>query len=253
MDLFAKATKIAPKATGKAKTDKKEIAIAGIQSLAEIKAMMTSLEAAAKTIETEIKTAGFAEFLAMETTVRPESFKGTDGLATASVEMRKRGTNSALNGDECNVLEQLGLKPFKQVITTEMFGINPVFAADKTLMGKVSKALEKIVPEGFIVLQEEASKMVVDDTLLDAAFKLVDEDKRKVALEIVTTMALKPKLDAEYDMSKLFDNVKAYLEPVGEEVVEAPVAKVDPVVALEAEGAALVAAGKKSRKAKTTA
>lgn len=251
MSLFDKATKIAPKSTGKAKTDKKEIAIAGIQALAEIKAMMASLEAASKTIETEIKAAGFQEFLDMDTVVRPESFKGIDGLASASVEMRKRGTNSSLNEDECNVLEQLGLTPFKQIVTTEMFGINPIFAVDTTLMGKVSKALEKIVPEGFIVLQEESSKMVVNDELLDAAFKLKDGDKRKVALEIVTTMALKPKLNAEYDMKGLFNAIKLYLEPESEEIVEAPVVKIDPVVVLEAEGAALIT--KKPRKIKIAA
>jgi len=248
MNLFEKATKVPAKATGKAKTDKQEIAIAGIESLAQIKAMMANLEAVAKTLETDIKAAGFQEFLDMETNVRPESFKGIDGLASASVEMRKRGTNSALNEDECSVLKQLGLSPFKQIVTTEMFGINPEFAKDKVLMTKVSKALEKIVPEGFIVLQEEVSKMVVDDNLIDAAFKMKDADKRKVALEIVTTMALKPKLSADYDMSKLSADVDALLKPAAEEVVEA-----NPVAKLEAEGVDLISKAKSVRKTKAAA
>lgn len=221
MSIFAKATKIAAKPAAAKKT-KQEIAIAGIQSLAEIKAMMTSLAAAAATIEGEIKEAGFTEFLNMETAVRPESFKGVDGQATCSVEMRQRGTNSALNADEVAILEGLGLTPHKQVITTEMFGINPAFAADEKLMAKVSKALEKIVPEGFIVLQEEVSKMVVNDKLLDAAFKL--EEGREEALRIVTTMALKPKLNAEYDMENLATAVSSYLAP--EEVEAEGVAEI---------------------------
>lgn len=244
MSLFAKATVISAKTTGKAKNDRKEIALAGIQTLAEIEAMLKSLEAAKATIASEIKSAGFAEFLDMETTTCPESFKGIDGEATCSVEMRKRGTNSALNDDEVDVLEKLGLKPFKQIVTQQMFGINPVFAADEALMNKVSKALEKIVPEGFIVLQEEASKMVVNDELLDAAFKMCDPDARKAALEIVTTMALKPKLNAEYDMSKLVENVNSFLNPADEEIV---VVTPD-VSALEAEGAALIAKPKRAVK-----
>ena len=219
MSIFAKAKAVTTTKPAAGKKTKQEIAIAGVQNLAEIKAMMASLEAMAATLEGEIKEAGFSEFLDMETKIRPESFKGIDGQASASVEMRKRGTNSALNADEVATLEAFGLTPFKQVITTEMFGINPAYAGDEKLMEKVSKAIEKIVPEDFIVLQEEKSKMVVNDELLDAAFKLAG-DKRETALRIVTTMALKPKLNADYDMSKLQANVLAMLAPIEEEAGE---------------------------------
>jgi hypothetical protein len=233
MSIFAKAAKVSAKPTAKAKATKQEIALAGIQSLAEVEAMIKNLEAVKSTLATEIKEAGFSEFLAMETNVRPESFKGVDGMATCSVEMRKRGTNSALNADELEVLESLGLTAFKQVVTTEMFGINPKYAGDEKLMEKVSKALEKIVPEDFIVLQEEVSKMVVSDELMDAAFKLEGE-ARQTALRIVTTMALKPKLNAEYPMEALQTNVASYLVPETDEVAE-----------LEAEGVAEIAKSKK--------
>lgn len=211
MSLFKNAKQIAAKPTAAAKKTKQEIALAGVQSLAELKAMIASLEAAAKTIEGEVKEAGFGEFLAMETQVRPESFKGVDGQASCSVEMRKRGTNSALNADEVAVLEELGLTPFKQVITTEMFGINPAYAGDEKLMDRVSKALEKVagLPADFIVQQAEVSKLVVDDNLLDEAFKLTEG--REEALRIVTTMALKPKLNADYDMNNLSAAVASYL------------------------------------------
>jgi hypothetical protein len=216
MSIFAKAKAVPATKTAAAKKTKLEVAIDGIQNLAEIKAMMASLTAVAATLEGEIKEAGFNEFLDMETQSRPESFKGIDGLATCSVEMRKRGTNSALNADEVAVLEGFGLKPFKQIVTTEMYGINPAFAADEKLMNKVSKALEKIVPEGFIIKQEEVSKLVVDDNLLDAAFKM-EGDNRPEALRIVTTMALKPKLNAEYDMTTLHANVSALISTVEEQ------------------------------------
>jgi len=220
MSIFAKAKAVTAKPTAAAKKTKAEIEISGIMKLAEMKAMIASLEAASKTLEGEIKSAGFAEFLNMPGSVRPESFKGVDGQASCSVEMRKRGTNSALNEAEVAVLESLGLFPFSQVITTEMFGINPIYAANEKLMEKVSKALEKIVPEDFIVLQEGVSKKVVDDALCDAAFKMTGKD-RATAVAMVTTMALKPKLDAGYDMSNLSSNVSSYMSAESEEVSEA--------------------------------
>jgi hypothetical protein len=218
--IFAKA-KAVPAAKTAAKKTKLEIAMEGVQSLAEIKAMIDSLAATAATLEADIKANGFQEFLNMETNVRPESFKGIDGEATCSVEMRKRGTNSALNEDEIKVLETCGLTPFKQIVTTEMFGINPKYAGDEKLMDKVSAAISKFVPEDFIVLQEERSKMVVDDACLDGAFKLTDAAQRKTALSICTTMALKPRLNAEYDMTKLAANVGALVNTTNDDIEEA--------------------------------
>ena len=220
MSLFKNAKAVTAKPTAAAKKNKQEINISGILQLAEMKAMIASLEAAAKTLEGEIKENGFAEFLKMEGAVRPESFKGIDGQASCSVEMRKRGTNSALNESEVAVLEGLGLKPFTQVITTEMFGINPAYASDEKLMDKVSKSLEKIVPEDFFVLQEGVSKKVVDDALCDAAFQLKGPS-RADAVRLVTTMALKPKLDAGYNMTSLASTVAGYLSNESEEVAEA--------------------------------
>lgn len=207
--LFAKAKTLDKPATAKAKQDKQEINIAKLQQLCEIKALMQTLEGACKTLESEVKTAGFDAFIAMNTVGRPESFRGIDGLASASVEMRKRGTNSALNEDECKLLREHGIEPFEQEITKQLFAINPKYAEDESLLAKVEKALSKIVPEDFIVQQEGVTKFVVTDEMLDTAFK----KRNKEVLQITTTMALKPKLDEAYPMSQLFDNVKAIVQP----------------------------------------
>lgn len=211
MVSFAKAKVIEAKPTGKAKQDKLEVPVASLQKMAEIKALMQSLEGAYKSLEGQVKAAGFDAFLALETTTRPDSFRGIDGMASASIEMRKRGTNSALNEDEVKVLEALGITPFKQVITTEMFGINPAYAGDEKLMARVEAALNKIggLPEDFIVQQAEVSKLVVTEEMMNAAFAKRD----RAAIEIVTTMATKPKLNDGYPMEALFDNVKEIVQP----------------------------------------
>lgn len=209
--LFAKAKTLESKPTAKAKQEKLEVPVANLQKMAEIKTLMQSLEGAYKSLEGEVKAAGFDAFLALETTTRPESFRGTDGMASASIEMRKRGTNSALNEDEVKVLEALGITPFKQVIMTEMFGINPAYASDAKLMARVEAALTKIagLPEDFIVKQEEVAKLVVTEEMMNAAFAKRD----RAAIEIVTTMATKPKLNDGYPMEQLFDNVKEIVQP----------------------------------------
>lgn len=252
MSLFAKAKTLETKAVKPKGSNKTEIAMAGVQSLAEVQAMMKSLAAIAKTMETDIKEAGFGHFLEMDTKVRPESFKAIDGDATSSVQMRKRGANSPLNEDQVEVLQKIGLTPKKDVVQIELFGINPVYAKDVKMMDKVSKALEKIVPEDFFVHQQEVSKEVVDDALLDAAFALKHgSNDRKIALQLCTTMALAPRLNEDYDMSKLAENVTKLLAVDEEQIVE-----------MEAAGAAIIksetpaateAPVKRARKAKVAA
>lgn len=213
--LFAKAGKLEKPKTPRAKKERDEVPMAQLQSLCEIKALIQSLTATAATLETEIKDAGFEHFMELETNTRPESFRGTDGLASASIEMRKRSTNSPLNEDEVKVLEAHKVTPHKQVITTGLFAINPAYAADQTLLAKVEKALAKVVPEDFIVQQEEVAKLVVTDEMLDAAFKrrAAEPKVARVLIELMTVMAIKPKLAAEYPMEKLIDNVKAIVQP----------------------------------------
>lgn len=209
--LFAKAKSLDKPVTAKAKPEKKELAIAKLQQVAEIKALMQTLAGTLETIETEVKTAGFEAFLAMDCVGRPESFRGVDGLASASVEMRKRGTNSALNEDECKLLREHGIEPFEQTVTRQLFAINPAYAENADLMTRVEKALSKVagLPEDFIVQQDGVSKFVVTDEMLDLAFKKRDRN----VLQVTTTMALKPKLSDEYPMASLFDNVKAIVQP----------------------------------------
>ena len=206
--LFKNAKALAPatSAAGR-KKEKREVAIAGIQTLAELKAMAASIEAAIATVEAEVKDAGFSEFVTLSAA---DSFRGTDGFGSASVEMRKRGTNSALNEEEVSTLKDLGIIAEKCVIVPEMFAINPAYAGNEALLEKVSKAIAKIVPEDFIVMQEEKSKMVVNEAMMAKAFTLPLE-KKEVALRIVTTMALKPKLEDGYDMETLAANVNAIL------------------------------------------
>lgn len=208
--MFSTAKKIEAKPTAKAKKEKLQVQLAGLSDLAKLDALIKAATAMKATIETDIKTAGFDKFMELAGGTRPTSFEGTDGDATASVELRKRGTNSALNDDEVALLQEAGIVPFKQVVTNGLFAINPKYAEDKTLLGKVEKALGKIVPEDFIVQQEEVSKLVVSDEILDEAFRTA---KAPAVLAVMTTMALKPKLSEAYDMAQLMADASEIMFP----------------------------------------
>jgi hypothetical protein len=221
MGMFATSKIIAAKPSAKAKKEKAQIEVSGLSDLAKLDALIKAATAMKATLEADVKTFGFDQFMEMAGGSRPSSFEGVDGVATASVELRKRGTNSALNEEEVAALQAAGITPFKQIVTNGLFAINPKFAEDSILLAKVEKALSKIVPDDFIVRQEEVSKMVVSDEILDEAFRTA---KSPAILAIMTTMVLKPKLSEAYAMEQLLDDAKAIMFPT-KKAVALPKAK----------------------------
>lgn len=197
MALFKKAAPIvaAPKA---GKKEKAVHAIEGLESYAQIDAAIKALEALKGSFEPAVKGAAFNTMLATCGSRAPESFTGVDGAATASMEFRKRGTNSALKEEEVALLLANGVTPFEQEICPELFAINPKYAADDKLLEKVEAALSGIVPEDFIVQQAKISKMVVTDDNVDAVFalrpKLADDAQFGALVKTVITQAVKAKL-----------------------------------------------------------
>lgn len=209
-NLFAKAGTIATPKAAKAKPAKAEITMAGLQQYAELKALQGAIAAVLGTLESEIKGQAFDMMMetAEESHKAPDSFNGVEGIATVNIQMRKRGTNSPLSEGELAILSDAGLTAHEEVGVQELFAINPAYATDDKLLGKVSKALEKIVPEDFIVKQEKKAKMVVSTDTMEAAFKM--DKLNPDVVKVVTTMALKPKLTT-IDIDAILADVKDLL------------------------------------------
>jgi hypothetical protein len=208
-NLFKKAVALeAPIAAAK-KADKKEhVELKGLKELAEIDALIKSLSTIKASLEADVKGKGFDTFFEMaQNGKRPDSFRGTDGTASASVEMRKRSTASVLSDSEVDLLTSHGIKVEKKVTTQMLFAINPSYAADGELLEKVSEAISAIVPEDFIMVQEEKSSNVVSDETIEAAF--AKRAPREV-IKTITTMALKPKLETT-DLKVILDDIKHYI------------------------------------------
>lgn len=223
MAMFKKAAPIvvAPKA---GKKEKRQVQIEGLQSYAQIDAAIKALEALKGSFEPAVKGAAFAAMLAECGSRSPESFTGVDGEATASMEFRKRGTNSALKDEEVALLQAHGITPHEEELCPELFAINPAYAADSALLEKVEAALTGIVPEDFIVQQAKKSKMVVTEENMDAVFalrpKLTNDTEFTTLVKTVITQAVKPKL-AKTDFDEIMAAVAKLCKKDESEVAEA--------------------------------
>ena len=226
MGMFKNAATISG-STGKASKSapRKELPIEGLSDLAAINAMMTALEGLKASIETSVKAQAFNSFMSLTGVgVKPDSFTGIEKNATGSMELRKRGTNSALSTDEAAVLVSHGITPFKEVIAPELFGINPKYAGDEEIMLKVEQALSEVddLPEDFIVKQEEKSKLVVSEANMTEAFAAKNKlsaEAYEALVRIVTTQAVKPKTSDSFEA--IADRVKAMMTKDESEVEEA--------------------------------
>ena len=185
------------------------VPLAGLCQLAEIDAVIKALLAAKTTIEAGVKSDAFDHFFdqAQKIASRPENFRGVDGYASASIEMRKRSTASALSAEEIEMFQAQKLVIEKVVSVQKYFVINQTYANDMGLLGKVEAALKGIVPTDFIQVQEEKSKYVVGDATITAAFA---QKAPRHIIEAITTMAIKPLL-INTDIKEIFKNVKTLL------------------------------------------
>jgi hypothetical protein len=223
MSLFAKAQKLEKPAVS-TKATKETIEVAGLEDYAKLDALGKNIAGVQKTVGATIKDEVMADLFynkAMADGELPESLEGVEGIAKASLECRKRGTNSPLSDQEVEVFTTNGLTPTKAVITHEAFLINPKYTNDMKLLAKINKLLEGKVPEDLFVTQDEVSKYVVTDELVKEACALKDKLPREVFM-LMTVLAIKPKL-SETNIGQIIDDVKPLIVEEVEE--EKPAAK----------------------------
>jgi len=222
MNMFEKAKKVqTPKAEPKGKGKKKhEVEIAQLELFASVRAVQKALDGLVEGIEEEIKDDVAGEFitLGLREGKRPENFRGLDGFASASCELRKRSSRSNLSTEELKLLVDNGISYETVHDTEETFKINPAYFNDSKLLEKVAKALESVdgLPSDFIVHEEGKTRHTVAEQSLDQVFQVQNAKIAAQLLNVVGTLALKPKLDSGSiaDAMKL---IQAELAPEGEE------------------------------------
>lgn len=173
----------APKGKGKSKP---EIDVEGLRQYAALKNAQKQIEAALETLKEDVNGEAMEYFL---NAGRKDSIQGVDGDTTASLQLRKRTSRSILSDQEYSVLSDLGIDT--DLATDARFYINNAYAEDTKLLGKVSAALEGIVPADF--LGATAPKYVVSGNAVDQALKIEDETTRETVVDMVTTQAARCK------------------------------------------------------------
>ena len=207
-------TNAAPQPKGR-KKQRGVVEVEGIERLNHIDTAINILTTARNSIEQGVLEkihALFMRTIKADGGGKPESFNGVEGLAEANFQLRKRSASSALNDEERKILAKAKIPIRKEIITPKLFAINPEYATDKKLIEKVEKALSKIVPADFIVMQEEKTKFIVDEACLEEALKT----KNSEVVKLVTTLAIKwvDSDDRPVNISKTVKSViSTYLTP----------------------------------------
>lgn len=127
---------------------------------------------------------------------RPKNFKGYERDAEASCELKKRGTRATLKSWEVELLQEHGIAAQEVVDRKEAYIVNPVYTEDQDLMRRVSEALQRVegIPSDFIQFQEGSTRMVVQESSLDAVF----HKNRSVVeqlLPVVSILAIRLDID----------------------------------------------------------
>jgi len=198
MVKFAEAKAI-EKPAKKAKAVKVSHKLAGLEQFSAIKNAMDTLEALAKTVEQDVKGQMLTLFVAAGSSsgLKPENFEGTEGAATASCELRKRSVKSALSPEDKALLVDYNIPVEETKSEVETFIFNPAYINNQAMMAKIEKALNKVagLPEDLIMKQVGTTTYTVSDETVDAVFAIKDKEKLEKLVPIVTTLAIKPKLD----------------------------------------------------------
>lgn len=209
-NIFATAKKVPAKSTAAKKAkERDEYRIEGLAQLATIDSLIKSLTAVKATYEASVKDETLEIFKAQvaRTAKKPESFRGIDGGASASMEFRKRSSVSGLNEEEMRILSAFNVPVGQNVQVEECFRINPKYTNDMDLLSKVSAAIQKVkgVPEDLIEMQPKTYKNVVTDDTITVACR--DAHVFENVAEVIGTLAIKPKLD-ESDLGTIIDTVR---------------------------------------------
>lgn len=219
-NVFANA-KVIPAAAKTTAKDSVSVVIDGLEEYGAVDSVMKMLKTVQETAAADVKGRQVDHFvqLGMKTGVRPDNFKGSEGVALASCELRVRSVTSELSEGEKTLMKQYDL-PTKEVSDRpETYIINPEYYNDPEKMKIIGEAIAKIkgLPADLFQKQEARTKTVVnfdDATIFTKIFAIKDATVVKSLLNIVTIPAIKVTMS---DMKVALSRVHAILFPIVEE------------------------------------
>lgn len=182
-NMFDKAKATTPtKTVGKGKSAKPQFDIESLREYAALKNAAKQIDAALETLKEEVNDQALEIFLNSQDKA---SFQGIEGDTTASLQMRRRSSRSILSEAEAALLGTHEI----DVVKTEdsRFYISRDYSDNPELLGKVSAALDGIVPDDFF--GHTGDKYIAGPECLTQALKIADEDERRNVVKVVGTQA----------------------------------------------------------------
>jgi hypothetical protein len=207
VNLFANATSVVAEKPALG-SNNPTLPLAGILDLAEVDAVIKSLEAVRATIETEVKAKARTQFITAGVTAHKHAgnFTGTEGVASAAVQLKKKSSASALGEAAVTLATEFDISTKEVLDRPEHFFFNPDYTSDATKQTAISSALAPLIKNGtlpadIIQFQEATKKVVVTDQSLDEVFKVaairkLTAEKVGELLDVFSTAALAPKYTA---------------------------------------------------------
>jgi hypothetical protein len=205
MSMFSNAPVAEAKKPAKAKAKTEYVPTPGLELFAALCAVEKNILAQKAVVRTDIDATAMERFIdeGMRRGVLPESYKGAEGKATGSIQLRCRSSASGLSEDEQALLEENNIPLDRNVQREETFIINPAYAdlsdeQNAAMLQKVELALSKLgLPADFIQRQTAVEKVIATEESINAVFKLKDRATVEALVPLVTCQALRPTLSAD--------------------------------------------------------
>ena len=200
-DLFGTAPSAAPttKTGGGGGGGRDQIAFgADLDRLAAFKVLIDALEGPAKQLQEQLRIKSYELYAtrAKGYGKHPSSFLATGKKSTASVEMRRRGSNMPINDPEVkNELTKFGIPLQENVKVLERFVFNAEFLQDEKIRNAISAAFSShptLAPIASQIIQKQEKEfnwVTTEMTLEVAAQKLTEDDYARL-VPYLSTLAI---------------------------------------------------------------
>jgi len=154
--------------------------IDGVEILAAASLILKNLESKIKEQDTKVRDKVKEIFYtaALENKERPENFKATDKTATASCQLRKKGSNVLMDPEVAEILDKHKISYDKEAVVEQRYVFNPEVLNDPETRQAISEALSshpKLKGKDIIQVQNaEIKRTVGEKTLEEIAAKIKD-------------------------------------------------------------------------------
>ena len=178
-------------------SDRKRIE-AKVAALGALKVMIAMCTAAEADLKDELKTGQMTDYFVKAgcaSKSKPDNVDGYEGPHTATLQLRKRGTNMPLSEEEILLCKEHGV-PLATLPAPLTF--NPLYMAggdeyDANVVGKLEAALGKLIANGDvpadIIVRTGNSKTVTTEDSIPSIFKMGDNAARAL-LGVVAVLAV---------------------------------------------------------------